>query len=158
MQFNKGLKTPRRVNVEQFRTMILEAVSLVNDRPLGPDANWDREGISNVCHVSPNKLIHGRSSRIVPVNMTLKETMEQGMNVGLLYKHRKKVLNLFWNEFKANYLRSLKFTQKWFNQFNQEIEAGTLVHYHDQAHMKPGHSVIFHTLGRRRVLKLMMHH
>ena len=84
--------------------MILEAVSLVNDCPLGPDANWDRDGISNLSHVSPNKLVHGRSSKIVPTNMTLKETIEQGMNVGLLYRHCKKVLNLFWNEFKANYL------------------------------------------------------
>ena len=64
----------------------MEAVSLVNDRPLGPDANWDREGISNLSHVSPNKLVHGRSSKIVPTNMTLKETIEQGLNVGLLYR------------------------------------------------------------------------
>ena len=128
MQFDRSLKTPRRFNIEQFRTLILEAVSLVDDRPLGPDANWDCEGISNLSHVSPNKLVHGRSSKIVPTNMTLKETIEQGMNVGLLYRHRKKVLNLFWNEFKANYLRSLKFTPKWFHKFNGTIEPGTL-HY-----------------------------
>ena len=137
LQFDRGLKTPRRFNVEQFRTLILEAISLVNDRPLGPE-HWDRKGLNSLAHVSPNKLVHGRSSKIVPINMTLREAIEQGMNIQMLYKHRTKVLRLFWTEFKSNYQRNLKFSPKWFQKFGNKIEAGTMIHYRDGVHMKPG--------------------
>ena len=114
MQFDRGLKTPRRFDLEQFRTLCLEAAALTNDRPLGVQP-WDREeGRDSLTHVSPNKLISGRASQIVPVNLTVREAIHQGMNISIIYKHRTKVLRLFWNEFRANYLRSLKFTPKWF--------------------------------------------
>ena len=150
MQFDRGLKTPRRFDLEQFRTLCLEAAALTNDRPLGVQP-WDREeGRDSLTHVSPNKLISGRASQIVPVNLTVREAIHQGMNISIIYKHRTKVLRLYWNEFRANYLRSLKFTPKWFQKFPGDIEPGTMVLYRDSVHMKPGQFQIGNVIGTNR--------
>ena len=136
LQFGPKNRHPK-LTIEQFRTIVLEACALVNSRPLGPET-WSHESEATLAHVSPAKLVFGRSIQIVPLAMTIRTTIDQGLDVSELYRNRKKILNLFWTEFKSGYLRSLKFSQKWREKFPGPVPNGTMVHYRDKTHQKAG--------------------
>ena len=106
----------------------------MNDRPLSRCSDHR----DNLSHVSPNKLVFGKPSQVVPLKMSSKEIAEQGLDVSGLYKERAKILRLFWTEFKSTYQREMNINRRWLDKFNNNIEAGTLIHYRDGQHMKPG--------------------
>ena len=69
-------------------------------------------------HVSPNKLVFGKPSQVVPLKMSGKEIAEQGLDVSGLYKERAKILRLFWTEFKSTYQREMNINRRWLDKFN----------------------------------------
>ena len=70
--------------------------------------------------------------------MSGREIAEQGSDVNGLYKERAKILRLLWSEFKSTYQSAMNISRCWLDRFNDHIEPGTLVHYRDGQHMKPG--------------------
>ena len=112
------------MNVEQFRVVLLEVMSMINDRPLGP-IDWDKEQMSDVVFVTPNQLVHGRNSRILPVGM--KDISAEDQDVTELYRTRTKVLRMFFREFMTHYQRTLKFSDRFFEKMDGDIPVGTMV-------------------------------
>ena len=154
LQFDRKLKTPLKLSLTQFRTICLEAAQLVNDRPLSRCSDHR----DNLSHVSPNKLVFGKPSQVVPLKMSGKEIIEQG-----LYKECSKILHLFLIKFKSTYQREMNINRHWLEKFDDNIEAGTLVHYRDGQHMKPGQfqigvvvEALKHADGRIKTLTLRM--
>ena len=70
--------------------------------------------------------------------MSGREIAEQGSDVNGLYKERAKILRLLWSEFKSTYQSAMNISRRWLDKFNDNIPIGTLVHYRDGQHMKPG--------------------
>ena len=58
----------------------------------------------------------------------MKQVFKEGTkDVLQVYRSRTKILRLFWNEFLAGYHRKLKFTDKWLEQFKNNIPKNTYV-------------------------------
>ena len=85
LKFTAGTKQPpKRFDSDQFRIILLELCAVINDRPLARPID-DKQGTSDVIHVSPNHLIRGRRSKIIPYNMRLSKAVEDGMNVAMVH-------------------------------------------------------------------------
>ena len=137
LRFNfKG--TPRRFDLEQLRVLVYECISLVNDRALGP-ISFDKDGGSSLVHVTPSLLVKGRPGKPLPVGMRLKDAVQEGMNVSMLYRHRTQVIKMFWQEWEKNYLRQLKFVKRYFEKWpGKKVPVGTMVLLREKNVNKPG--------------------
>ena len=134
IQFDRTLTKPRKLSLTQFKTICYEAAQLTNDRPLHPFTDQE----DHLTYVTPNKLVFGKQSQPVPLKVTGKDLAEQGLDIDGLYKQRTKILRTFWTEFKSTYQLSMNISKQWLDKFNGEIPPGTLIHYRDGQHMKPG--------------------
>ena len=138
LRFTAGTKQPpKRFDSDQFRIILLELCAVINDCPLARPID-DKQGTSDVIHVSPNHLIRGRRSKIIPYNMRLSKAVEDGMNVAIVHTHRARLMRAFWGEFLASYHRTLKFTPKFFEKMANDIPLGTMVLLKEKQ-LKPGH-------------------
>ena len=88
LQFGPKNRHPT-LTIDQFRTIVLEACALVNSRPLGPET-WSHESETTLAHVSPSKLVFERSVHLNPLAMTIRTTIDQGLDVSELYHNRKR--------------------------------------------------------------------
>ena len=130
----KSKRTPRKLTRSQFRVIVLEVTALVNDRPLGP-VYFDRESNNDVIHVTPNQLVYGRNSKIIPAGM--KDVSWEDANVSEVYKIRAKIIRMFFKEYLTHYQRSLKFTKQFFEELKGEIPIGSMVLLSEKQ-FKPG--------------------
>ena len=136
----KTKKTPRKMDIEQFRVVVLEVTAIVNDRPLAVITD-DKEGLSDTVFVTPNQLVYGRNARILPVGM--KDVTAEDEDVTELYKIRSKIMRIFFKEYMTQYQRTLKFSKRFFESMDGDIPVGTLV-LTSASSFKPGK----YTVGR----------
>ena len=123
----KARKTPQFFNFQQLRVICQELASIINDRPLCVISE-DVKGESTEIHVSPNHLVKGRTCGIVPVHAKFQDVLATStFDIKLLYQTRRKIINIFWNQYLGGYRRTLKFTPKWLEEFNHDIPEGTYV-------------------------------
>ena len=71
--------------------------------------------------------------------MRLKDDVQEGMNVSMLYRHRTQVIKMFWQEWEKNYLRQLKFVKRYFEKWpGKKVPVGTMVLLREKNVNKPG--------------------
>ena len=137
MQFDRKLKQPTKLTLEEFRTLALESVSFSNNRPIGRVFDSGTQNDS-LMHITPAQLRFGRAATIPAPSMTLDQIQTEYRDVNKLYKVRKRVMAEFWQTFRHNYLRDLRIIPKWTEKTEGKIEPGTMVLYQDSQHAKPG--------------------
>ena len=88
--------------------------------------------------MTPNKLVFGKPSQPVPLKVIGKDLVKQRLDIQELYRQQAKILRVIWAEFKSTYQLAMNISKQWLDKFNGEIPPGTLIHYRDGQHMKPG--------------------
>ena len=136
----KTAPKPGYFDFENLRVVCLEMGQLINDRPLAI-IEEDVKGIATQIHVSPNLLSKGREGKILPTQADFPMVKSHtNYDIKTVYKTRKRLLNLFWNEYVATYRRKLKLTPKWHKQFEAQIPEGQFVFLKEKG-SKPGQFV-----------------
>lgn len=92
------------LSFDEFRTMVSDAMGVVNDRPLTyvySDLN------SAGTEITPSMLCHGHKLREPPQLSFRKPKTEEEMTLGERYVHLEKVKDSFWKAFSEEYLTML---------------------------------------------------
>ena len=125
----KHQRRHRKFTTKEMRIILYEVANMLNNRPLS--VIYDTSGeVSDQVEVTPNLLIRGQNSAMLPLNFRFKRharPIDKLNNINLVYKQRQQLLTLFWQQFEASYVRLLKFTKKWQQAFEHDVPPGTFV-------------------------------
>ena len=92
---------------EVFFTVIAEAESLLNSRPLVYGGS--RSSPTHVSALTPNHFFHGRAS----VNLTPGEFVERDMSLRRRWRHSQFLADQFWHRWRREYVPQLAQRSKW---------------------------------------------
>ena len=109
----------RKLDLETFRTVLLQAECIVNCRPLWAVSSDPDDS----CPITPGHLVIGRNLQMIPDNLT-----EDSIKTPVVtqWRARSRLADEFWAQWKKNYLQALQPLSKWFDQ-GKEPQVGEIV-------------------------------
>ncbi|XP_064647469.1 uncharacterized protein LOC135500154 [Lineus longissimus] len=114
-----------RLDISSMRTLLYEAMAIVNSRPLATDTINDP---TEPEPITPNHLLTMKSSVLLPPPGNF---VKEDVYARKRWKRVQYLANQFWTRWKAEYLSNLQSRQKW-QKTKREIEVGDVVILHDQ--------------------------
>ena len=111
-----------------MRTLLYKCQALVNNRPLSV-VRSQQGALRNDIIVTPNMLVKGQNTNILPDQFRWKQSMKTDSRKGIyqIFRERESIVKEFQHHFETTYHRMLKFRNKWGAPFTHEIPVGTYV-------------------------------
>ena len=118
-----------RLTPSELQTVMFEAANLSNERPLGVNKTPDADGTFKV--LTPNSLLMGRSSNVVPDDAEFASYLKHSQKYELIQQ----VTSEFWTQWVQQVTPEKVIRQKWHSS-GRNLKIGDIVLIHEKTQLK----------------------